>query len=392
VTALAPASLEAPLTATSTEYPTGLYVHVPFCDAICTYCNFTRVLFDAARARRYVAAVVAEIQCATPSLSVDTIYFGGGTPSVLEPGDVLQILDACRSLFTVARDAEITMEANPESATEVRLAGYRAAGVTRLSLGVQSFRDDELAPLGRLHSSVGARHAVASARAVGFEDVSIDLMMWLPGQTVIDWLESVDALIELEPDHASLYLLEVYPNAPLRDEMARRNAAQAPDDVAAEMYLSALARLDEAGLQQYEISNVARPGHRSRHNLKYWTDGRWVGFGPGAHSTVGADRWRNTSEIAAYLEQLEAGDDPSCDHQHRSSTEQVSEALFMGLRLVEGVDVDAVGGRYGVDVRARYGSALQPFIDGGQLIDEGNRLRLSRGGMLLSNEVMGVFV
>ena len=388
----APPQLSASLASHDTDSRVGLYIHVPFCEAICSYCNFTRGLFDAARARRYVAAVVEEIRRASAPLSVDTIYFGGGTPSLLEPEEVTRIIDVCRSSFSVSGKAEITMESNPESATKERLAGYRAAGVTRLSLGVQSFRDTELVMLGRLHSSVAARRAFTFARTVGFKDVSLDLMMWLPGQKVLEWLESVEELIAIGPDHASLYLLEVYPNSPLRDEMIRAASTQAPDEVAAEMYLSALVRLDQAGFQQYEISNVARPGHRSRHNLKYWMDGQWIGFGPGAHSTVGEERWSNTSETSVYLDRLEAGSDPSCGHQKRSTEQQLSEALFMGLRLTEGVDVAAVGDRYGVDVPTRFGAELQPFIDDGQLVEDGDQLRLSREGMLLANEVMAVFV
>ena len=217
-------------------------------------------------------------------------------------------------------------------------------------------------------------------------------MMWLPGQTVRQWLESVDALTAMEPDHASLYLLEVYPNAPLREEMARHSWSQVPDEQAAEMYLAALDRLDEAGYRQYEISNVARPGHRCRHNLKYWTDGRWWGFGPGAHSTLGRDRWKNPPDTVAYVKCLEQLGDPRVGHETRSAADQLAEALFMGLRLVDGVDLSRVEERFAVDVRARYGSALQPFIDGGHVIDDGARLRLSREGMLVANEIMVIFV
>ena len=198
----APPQLSASLASHDTDSRVGLYIHVPFCEAICSYCNFTRGLFDAARARRYVAAVVEEIRRASAPLSVDTIYFGGGTPSLLEPEEVTRIIDVCRSSFSVSGKAEITMESNPESATKERLAGYRAAGVTRLSLGVQSFRDTELVMLGRLHSSVAARRAFTFARTVGFKDVSLDLMMWLPGQKVLEWLESVEELIAIGPDHA----------------------------------------------------------------------------------------------------------------------------------------------------------------------------------------------
>jgi oxygen-independent coproporphyrinogen-3 oxidase len=243
--------------------PVGIYLHVPFCAAICNYCNFNRGLHEAGLRRRYVDALVADIRrSADSSTRADTIFFGGGTPSLLDPAEAGRIIDACRDSFDLAPDAEITLEANPESSTPAALEGFRAAGVNRLSFGVQSFRDEELRRLGRLHSSETARAAVSSARAAGFDNLSLDLMMWLPGQRPADWLASVEALIELQPDHASLYLLEIYPNAPLRDEMARAGWSQAPDDDAAEMYVAGLGRLDRAGFEQYEISNVARPAAR----------------------------------------------------------------------------------------------------------------------------------
>jgi len=195
----------------------------------------------------------------------------------------------------VTRDAEITLEANPETITDDTLSGFREAGVNRLSFGVQSFRDEELQRLSRLHSSSRARDAFAMARSAGFDNVSLDLMMWLPGQSVADWLTSVEGLIGLGPEHASLYLLEIYPNAPLRDAMARGRWVVAAEDDAAEMYLQAMGALDRADYKQYEISNVARPGRESRHNVKYWTDGEWCGFGCGAHSDVRAEA---TSPVA----------------------------------------------------------------------------------------------
>ena len=243
----------------------GLYVHIPFCAAICNYCNFNRGLFDADLKRRYVDALLTEIRgAAEPNTPADSIFFGGGTPSLLEPSEIGGIIAACRQSFNLASDAEVTLEANPETVTLDRLELFRAAGVNRLSYGVQSFRDDELSRLSRLHSASRAREAFVSARAAGFDNISLDLMMWLPQQTVSNCLESVDTLIDVAPDHASLYLLEVYPNAPLRDEMARAKWSLAPDDDAAEMYLGAMERLDRAGYEQYEISNVARPGRVSR--------------------------------------------------------------------------------------------------------------------------------
>jgi oxygen-independent coproporphyrinogen-3 oxidase len=257
---------------------------------------------------------------------------------------------------------------------------------------VQSFREDELRRLSRLHTADRAREAVAEARSAGFDNVSLDLMMWLPGQSVEAWLANVDALIAAEPDHASLYLLELYPNAPLKEEMARAGWSQAPDDDAAEMYLTAMERLETAGLVQYEISNVARPGRASRHNLKYWTDGEWLAFGCGAHATFGNARWRNVAGTEEYVSRVTNGVSPVAERRELTNGDRLEEALFTGLRLSDGIDVRRVGDRYGVDVFARYGEALRPFLDAGWLVREGDRLRLTRDGMLMANEVMAVFV
>ena len=372
----------------------GLYVHIPFCSAICNYCNFNRGLFDAELKARYVEALLAEMteHCRLPPLRADSIYFGGGTPSLIEPEEIARLIAACRAAFEVTRDAEITMEANPETVTAARLAAYRAAGVNRVSYGVQSFRDEELRRLSRLHTADRACDAVREAREAGFDNVSLDLMMWLPEQRVSDWLQSVDRAIALAPDHLSLYLLEVYPNAPLKDEMLRARWSQAPDEDAEAMYLSAMERLEAAGLDQYEISNVAREGRRSRHNLKYWTDGEWLGFGCGAHSTCGGVRWKNISGTADYLDRLAQGQSTAVDVRVMSREERLGDALFTGLRLTDGVDLQGIAERYDVDVWQRYGAELERFVAAGWLVHEAARLRLTRRGMLLAHDVMTVFV
>ena len=371
----------------------GLYVHVPFCSAICNYCNFNRGLFDAGLKARYVDALISEICNQKSEIArADTIFFGGGTPSLLEPDEIARIIAACESAFALARDREVTLEANPESVSEARLAAYRRAGVNRLSFGVQSFREDELRRLSRLHSADRARAAFGEARGAGFDNVSLDLMMWLPQQKVSEWLESIDASIALGPEHLSLYMLEVYPNAPLKDEMARARWSQAPDDDVAAMYLAAMERLDEAGYGQYEISNVARPGRRSRHNLKYWQDGEWLGFGCGAHSTRDGVRWKNVSSTEEYVDTAARGGMLGVDVRRLTPDERLGDALFTGLRLVDGIDVNAIQTRYGVDVWRRFGADLEPFLEAGCLRRDGNRLSLTRRGMLLAHEVMSVFV
>jgi oxygen-independent coproporphyrinogen-3 oxidase len=370
----------------------GLYLHIPFCGAICNYCNFNRGLLDAGLKVRYVEALETEIRREADGSVADTIYFGGGTPSLLAPEEIKRLLTACRESFAVTADAEVTIELNPETATPDYLAAIRAGGVTRLSIGVQSFDDGELARLGRVHSADRARETVRQARAAGFDDLSLDLMMWLPGQTVAGWLANVEALIEAGPDHASLYLLEIYPNAPLKDEMARGGWSQAPDDDAAEMYLRGLDLLDRAGYDHYEISNVARPGHESRHNVKYWADGEWLAFGCGAHGTRDGRRWQNVPGTADYVSRIAAGHSVVAGVRTLSPQTRAEEALFTGIRLSKGVSLADIAARYGIDAWDVYGTALAPFVEAGVVRYTPPVLKLTRQGMLLANEVCAVFV
>jgi len=414
--------------------PLGLYVHVPFCAAICGYCTFNRGPFDPALKTRYVAALATEIRRtaetlasgghpADPGLRLsglgepgvsrprspdlrptssdlrpdrlappDTLYFGGGTPSLLEPLEVAGLVETCREAFALASEAEVTLEANPETLTPERVAGFRRAGVTRMSLGVQSFLDAELRRLGRLHTVRRAEEAVAWVRAAGTNNVSLDLMMWLPGQSLEDWVASLDRLVAFRPAHASLYLLELHSGVPLGDEMARAGLTLPPEEVAASMYERAIDCLEAAGYEHYEISNFALPGYRSRHNLKYWTDGEWVGFGCSAHSTLDAVRWESVRSAADYVARIEAGRTAAAAVRRLTPDERLEEALFMRLRLLEGIDLDQTARSHGVDVWARYGGRLRDALDAGLLTRDGARLRLTRRGLMLSNEVMAVFI
>ncbi len=370
----------------------GLYLHIPFCAHICSYCNFNRGLLDEALKRRYVAALAAEIRRAGDGSPADTIFFGGGTPSLLEPAEVGRLIEACGDAFRLGAGAEVTLQTYPETVTADRMRGFLDAGVTRVSLGVQSLHDDELQRLGRRHDAACVRAAVDGIRAAGVANLSLDLMLWLPQQTREAWRSTVEGLVALEPEHASLYLLELYPNAPLREEMARRQWSLAPDDDAADMYLWALDRLDAAGYAQYEISNVARPGRESRHNLKYWRDGEWLGFGCGAHSTRGACRWKNVASTTDYVDRVDRGREVRVDVRQRLPDERIGDALFTGLRLSAGVDFAALSARYGVDLWARFEPALRPLEASGRLTIDGRRVALTRDGMLVANEIMLAFV
>jgi oxygen-independent coproporphyrinogen-3 oxidase len=401
--------------------PLGLYLHVPFCASICNYCNFNRGLFDEQAAEVYVRAMADEVRAVAQRLSsgvhpatgrplsgrttperADTIYFGGGTPSLLPPAAIADLVEACRGSFDVEADAEVTLEANPETVTRERMSGYRDAGVNRVSLGVQSFRDEELRRLGRLHDARRAARALEDTRAAGIENVSLDLMLWLPRQSVDDVRVSVGRLIELAPAHASVYLLELYPNAPLKEEMARAGWSLAPEEDAARMYLDTVERLAQAGYAQYEISNFALAGRASRHNLKYWSDGEWLAFGCGAHSTMAGVRWKNVSGRDQYVAAVERREAPVIEVRQLTRVEQFQEALFMGLRLTAGIDTGEFERRYGIDVWQRFGDRLARFEEAGLLVRETRggaaghggrqRIRLTPPGLLLSNEIMTVFL
>jgi oxygen-independent coproporphyrinogen-3 oxidase len=241
-----------------------------------------------------------------------------------------------------------------------------------------------------VHTAERARHAIRAAKASGFKSVSFDLMFWLPGQSLASWLSTIDEAIALDPDHLSLYLLELYPNAPLKESLARNPLAS--DDEAAEMYLEALSRLDAAGFAQYEISNVAKPDHWSRHNVKYWQGGSWRGFGCGAHSTVDDVRWKNIASTREYVDRISVGAQVAVDSCVLASDERLEECLFTGLRLSSGVDRGEVAAAHGVDPWERYGQRLEPFVHDGLLWVNEERFGLTRRGMLVANEILTTFV
>jgi oxygen-independent coproporphyrinogen-3 oxidase len=298
-------------------------------------------------------------------------------------------------------DAEVTLEANPETVSVSRMAAYLDAGITRVSMGAQTFDAEQLRRLGRIHTAERIVTAVTDARRAGVTNLSLDLMFWLPGQSRSSWLDTVDRAIALEPDHLSLYLLELYPNAPLREAMARAAAsgvkgtgdwAQAADDEAADMYLEAFERLDRAGLRQYEISNAARPGRESRHNLKYWTSGAWRGFGCGAHTTLDGGRWHNLASTIEYIDRMAQGRAVASSLRTFTAVERVQEALFTGLRLTRGIERSPFRARYGVDPWERYGASLTTPIEAGLMWTTGEAFGLTRSGMLMANEILATFV
>ena len=367
----------------------GLYVHVPYCAVRCSYCDFYLVTARGQDLGAFVDALCGEIAAVDPSLrgrAADTVHFGGGTPSMLPPEALGRALRALRESFAVGSKAEVALEANPEDTTVSRLEDWHALGVNRLSIGVQSLDDVLLRRMRRPHDARGALDAVAAARRSPVHSVGVDLILGLPGQDAQGALEGVTRVVDLGVDHVSLYLLEVHERTSLGKAIALGRQAAMEDDALAALADAAADRLQAGGFEQYEISNFARPGHRSRHNLKYWTDEEYVGFGPSAHSYVGGRRWSIPGRLNAYVAGRGTGlgrveEDPARSHR-------AAEALIAGMRLTDGVSLAALRERFGTAFTEPERGTLADLAEAGLLETDGGRLRLTRRGRLVSNEVL----
>jgi len=371
----------------------GLYLHVPYCTVRCSYCDFYLVPGRRRDPSHYVAALRAEILAAGrefPGRAADTVHLGGGTPSLLSLTHLGAILESLRSSFALAGGTEIALEANPEDLDPERLLDYACAGVNRLTIGVQALDDALLGLMGRPHDAGQAMAAVAAAKRSPVRSVGVDLILGLPGQRRAAALEGIARLADLGVDHLSLYLLEVHEGTRLGKDLARARRTPMDDDEAARLYEEAAEFLEGRGFEHYEISNFARPGHRSRHNVKYWTDQEYLGFGPSAHSYVGGRRWANTSDLAAYLALGGAG----CARveDKRSQRLRAIEALVAGLRLADGVDLGVLRARYGSDFIPPDDAVVGGLAGAGLLASESGRLRLTRRGRLVSNEIFERFL
>lgn len=369
----------------------GLYLHIPFCKSKCRYCDFCS--FPAAkphRIRAYIDALCEEIGSwgepenqydrAAKEKTVDTVFFGGGTPSLLSPDDFFRIMESLRSVFSVADNAEITVECNPATVDAAYLKALRATGINRLSIGAQSMQNNELRWLGRLHKSDDVRRTVSDAREAGFDNISLDLMFGIPEQTEESFAATLDAVLSLAPEHISVYGLQIEEGTYFSKHL---DALPIPDeDTERAMYMTALATLFQHGLAQYEISNFAKMGYESRHNLRYWKRLDYLGLGLAAHSCMGAKRFSNTEDLDTYL----AGN-------RRDTAETVSphdvlcEAVMLGLRLAEGVDFAALAATHGTDALLLR-DKLTLYADAGLVKTDGDRLSFTPDGMYVSNTIL----
>jgi oxygen-independent coproporphyrinogen-3 oxidase len=372
----------------------SLYIHIPFCEKKCLYCDFYSVE-EKELIGRFCASLRKEAEMRGPAWAartLESVYLGGGTPSLLGLDLLASISALIRDLFTLASNAEATLEVNPGTVTSAKLRGLRELGINRLSIGVQSFNDGELRFLGRIHTAREAVHCVEMARAAGFQNVSVDLIYAIPGQSVASWGETLERAISLHPEHISAYSLIVEENTPL-DRMVRAGEVRpAGEQLEADLYEHTMRTLNEAGFEHYEVSNYARPGFRSRHNSGYWSHADYIGLGPSAHSFVmeeggqGARRSRNLSSVVAYCDMVGEGNLPVDSEEHLSARDLVNERIFLGLRA-DGLDLRRLKSDYGLDLRACRQSELGGLLEEGLGVMTEGTLRLTAKGYLLCDEI-----
>ena len=372
----------------------GCYVHIPFCVRKCAYCDFNSYSgYTDAHIARYVSALTREIKQTAPGSPVDTIFFGGGTPTAIPAPDEAALLQSVLATLPVALDAEITTEANPGTMDVAHLAVLREAGFNRISFGVQSFDPGLLKTMDRIHSADEARNAVKAARAAGFENISLDLMFGLPRQNLKQWEDSLHEALALETEHLSLYSLIVEEGTGFYTLQQKGRLPLPEDDLADDMYEMAVAVAQAAGYEQYEIANFARPGRACRQNLHYWRNESYYGFGCGAVGYLGGARRMNIKAPAAYSQAVEAEADIALSSETLTADETMAETMMLGLRLTrEGVGCRTFEERFGIDPRVKFAAEIETYTRRGLLEVAGDTLRLTPQGVFLASEVMVAFV
>lgn len=379
----------------TTPNKAGIYIHIPFCVKKCSYCAFLSGPAGPEVRQEYVNHLVEEIRLRSREVpEADTIYFGGGTPSLLTPEQIGEILEEVRSAFRISEDAEVTLEANPGTLTAESLEGYRKTGINRLSMGVQSMDDRRLRYLGRIHTAEEVRRDVKMAREAGFRNINLDLIFAIPGTDVSDAMEDLESIAALEPEHISFYSLQLEEGTSFFRDFEAGKLREVPDETDREMYHRGIRALREKGYRHYEISNFARPGCESRHNSKYWNMAEYVGLGLGASSYTGHRRTVNETDLKAYSEMLDRGELAFMEIHENSEADDISEAVFTGLRREEGVryrDVLGSEAAFWEYFREALPEA-RAYEAGGflELDDEG--LRLTERGIDISNGIMALFV
>jgi oxygen-independent coproporphyrinogen-3 oxidase len=365
----------------------GLYIHIPFCLRKCAYCGFYSIT-DRSLIPAFRSALRREMALYRGwAASFDTLYIGGGTPSILPEGDLEGLIADTRTAFTIATDAEITVEANPADITKSLLALLRRSGVNRLNIGIQSFNDGILAFLGRRHNQKQAEEAIAAARRAGIENIGIDLIYGVPGQSMDVWLSTLRAAVALTPDHLSCYQLTLEEGTPLAERCSRGEVVLPEEAVQADFFCNTSKFLEENSYLHYEVSNFARPGRESRHNGKYWNHTHYLGLGPAAHSFDGRRRWWNHRSVKTYRENLAAGKTPVIDSELLTDEQLRLEALFLGFRTRKGVDLEGYQRRYHFDLLTEKGKMIRYLTDEGLAEIRDGFLRPTRNGMAVADSL-----
>ena len=371
------------------------YLHIPFCEHICFYCDFNKVFLEGQPVDEYVDALIKEMQLSKqlhPEETISTFYIGGGTPTTLNEHQLERLLNGIRSTYNLPKGAEFTMEANPESVSFEKLKIMRDHGVNRLSMGVQSFNNDILKKIGRIHTAEQVYTSVADARKAGFENMTIDLIFRLPNQTMADFQDSLNKALELDLPHYSIYAL-ILENKTVFYNLMRQGKLPLPsEDTEADMYALAIETMSKNGRNQYEISNFALPGYESQHNLTYWKNESYFGFGAGAHGYIDGIRYHNHGPIQQYLAPLRENNLPIIRQQKLSKNEQMEEEMILGLRTMVGVSQQHFADKFQISLLDQYAAVISDLVAEGLLMIDGDRIRLTQSGVFLGNEVFRSFL
>ncbi|MCD4804445.1 MAG: radical SAM family heme chaperone HemW [Desulfobacterales bacterium] len=373
---------------------TGIYIHIPFCIKKCPYCDFYSIT-DQSLKQPFVEALIREMQMvSSPSLVCDTLYFGGGTPSVFKAKNIERIIGNAYRLFNFLHDTEITIEVNPGTVKHEHLTEYKSVGINRINIGVQSFNDEFLDFLGRIHSSNDAALTIRGARKAGFDNIGIDLIYGIPGQTKKMWLSDLQRAVEFEPEHISCYMLTYEKGTPLDRERRQGKFKPVAGSLLGELFETTMEYLTAHGYVQYEISNFAKNASKiSRHNFKYWSFSPYLGFGPSAHSFIQPRRYWNCRSVKKYIESIKEGRVPIEEKEILSKEQCMMEMIYLGLRKTDGIDIDAIDEKLGINFRQIFAEKIKQLEEDGYIlpIKPKNRCALSRKGMLFLDSIAPMF-
>lgn len=374
-----------------------IYIHIPFCLAKCQYCSFVSYPHGGHDLDAYLAALIKDMTTMTAHPWAEeriftSLFIGGGTPTVYDADPLAGLIEQCLRLFRFIAEPEVTVETNPDAISPAKLQTLRKAGVNRISIGIQSFNDNLLKTLGRTHSAATGRQAVTHARQAGFDNVSLDLMYGLPGQTMTDWLETLDITLHLEPNHLSMYELTVEPGTPLDKDIQAGKLLLPDEETALDMANTAYERLAAAGYERYEIANFARPGKRCRHNINYWQNGSYLGLGAGAVSCFSGLRVKNVTDPVAYAGMIKNGQLPFLEAEALSHDASFRETVIMGLRMINGISIEHLQNRFGFSPESYYGKTLTELLENNLIEIVDGHLLVSGKGLPVANQILSRLV